>query len=73
MKSIATISITNCFTLLIIDIDTDFEGRVKTALYDGDTYTRPTWSKLRYDKQGNIYFIKYHRRYYLKEAMRTNI
>ena len=73
MHSIATISITNCFALLIIDIDTGINERVKTVLYDGDTYTRPTWSKLRYDKQGDIYFIKYHRRYYLKEAMRTNI
>ena len=74
MHSIATISITNCFALLIIDIDnTSSNERVKTVYSDGETYTRPTWCKVRYDKQGEAYFIKSHHRFYLKDAIRTNI
>lgn len=73
MHNIATISITNCFALLILDIDTSTNERVKTVYSDGDTCTRPTWCKLHYNKQGEVYFIKSHHRYYLKDAMRTNI
>lgn len=73
MHSIATISITNCFALLIIDIDTGINERVKTVYSDGDTYTRPTWCKVHYDKQGEAYFIKRNHRYYLRDALRTNI
>ena len=73
MRSIATISITNCFALLIIDIDTGINERVKTVYSDGETYTRPTWCKLHYGKQGEVYFIKNHHCYYLKDAIRTNI
>lgn len=45
MEIYGVYGITNCFTLLIIDIKHDIEDCVKVVLYDGETYTRPTWCK----------------------------
>lgn len=59
--------ITNSFALLIIDVEYGVEDRVKVVLHDGERYTRPTWCKVRYNAQGDAYFIKYHHRYYLKD------
>ena len=63
--------ITNCFSLVIIDIKHDIDDYVKVALYDGETYTRPTWCKVRYNAHGEAYFIKYNCRYYLKDIERV--
>lgn len=52
MEIYGVYSITNCFTLLIIGIKHDIEDCVKVALYDGETYTRPTWCKVRYNAHG---------------------
>lgn len=71
MKIYGVYSITNCFTLLIIGIKHDIEDCVKVALYDGETHTRPTWCKVRYNAHGEAYFIKYNRRYYLKDIERV--
>lgn len=67
MEIYGVYSITNCFALLIIDIKYDIEDYVKVVLYDGETYTRPTWCKVRYNAHGEAYFIKYNSRYYLKD------
>lgn len=71
MEIYGVYGITNCFALLIIDIKYDIEDYVKVVLYDGETYTRPTWCKVRYNAHGEAYFIKYKRRYYLKDIERV--
>jgi hypothetical protein len=71
MEIYGVYSITNCFSLIIIDIKYDIEDYVKVALCNGETYTRPTWCKVRYNAHGEAYFIKYKRRYYLKDIERV--
>lgn len=48
------------------------DGRVKVIAFRGDTYSRPTWHKLKANSKGELYFTKFRRRYYLKDMMRCN-
>lgn len=45
---------------------------VKVITFHGAIYSRPTWHKLKENSNGELYFTKYRRRYYLKDMMRCN-
>lgn len=51
--------------------DTFADMCVKVIVFHGDTYSRPTWHKLKENSKGDLYFIKYRRRYYLKDMMKS--
>lgn len=55
------------------DYEDEFaDGYVKCIAFNGEEQTRPTWHKVNYDHNGEAYFTKYHRRYYLDEMQRCN-
>lgn len=48
------------------------DGYVKAIAFNGDTYSRPTWHKLKENREGDLYFTKYGRRYYLNAMIRCD-
>ena len=54
----------------IYEYDSTEERMLVAALFE-DKRSKLTWCKLYTNKAGNSYFIKYGRRYYLHEMLRT--
>lgn len=48
------------------------DGFVKAIAFDGEEQTRPTWHKVRWNSDGEPFFTKYGKRYYLSEMQRCN-
>lgn len=71
MKFLATYADSAFTGIGILEIAYDVNDRVKVVAFHGDTYSRPTWHKLKENSKGDLYFVKYRRRYYLKDMMRS--
>ena len=48
------------------------DGYLKCIAFNGEQQTRPTWHRVNYNRNGEPYFTKYGRRYYLKDMQRCN-
>lgn len=64
--------ICNSITLLVLSIDYDITDSLKCVLVNDswDEIVRRTTHKIRYDKEGSPFFIKYGTKYLFSEILR---
>lgn len=67
---IAVMGMTNFGGLGIISIEHGINDKVKTAFDFGDGMKNISTAKIRYNASGEDYFVKFGRRYYLRDFMR---
>ena len=70
-KFIAALPVSNFGGLGIISIEHGIDDMVTTAFDFGDGLENKSTAKIRYNASGEDYFIKFGRRYYLKDFMRV--
>lgn len=69
MKPIASMTVTNTYSIVIIDIDTH-EDKVTFYWDFGQPKKRLSRSNLRNDWKGRMYFLSRGKRYYLNDFIR---
>ncbi len=53
------------------DYEDEFaDGYLKCIAFNGEQQTHPTWHRINYNRNGEPYFTKYGRRYYLEDMQR---
>lgn len=71
LKPIGVLPLTNFGGVAIMKIEHGIEDYIVSTENYGEGYIRPSKSKVRYNRKGEPYFMRYGRRYYLKEFMRA--
>ena len=61
----------NCGGLAIMEIEYDIDDYVYVCDHYGDGYTNLTKNKIKYDKNGEAYFIRKGQKWFLSEFMRV--
>ena len=69
--AIATYGISNCFGILIEDIEYGIDDVIKFRYCNMDTKGKLIRSKVRYDNYGRAYFMSCRTKVYLDECMCT--
>ena len=72
MKVIAVIGLTNTDVIEILDIKHGIEDKVQFRIRVGDSCSARRTHKIRYDEDGEAYFISQGQKHYLSTAIRTN-
>ena len=70
-KFLAVCTMSNFGGLGIISIEYGIEDTVTTAFDFGDGIRNKSTAKIRYNAQGEDYFIKFGRRHYIRDFMRV--
>ena len=72
-KVIATCQLTNFGGIALFDFNFGIDGKVKYAWYNGEKSSRTSTAKIRYNKEGNPYFISGKQKYYLSEFIKSEV
>ena len=70
-KPLATLPICNHGGICIMKIIDGIDTEVVSAENYGDGYIRTAKARVRYDRKGNPYFLRFRQRYYLNEFMKV--
>lgn len=71
-KPIGTLCLSNFGGLLVLDIECGIEDKIITCFDFGSGRKNFGKNKIYYNSNGDAYFVKFGKRYYLNEIMRTN-
>ena len=72
-KVIATMGLSNTGGIAILDFIYDIEDKVKFAYHNGEKFGRVATAKIRYNKEGDAYFISGKQKYYLSEFIKSEV
>lgn len=70
-KPIGTLVLNNFGGLCIMKIIRDIDDYVVSAENYGNGYIRASKARIRYDRKGNPYFMRFRQKYYLNEFMKV--
>lgn len=70
-KPIGTLALNNFGGLCIMKIIRDIDDYVVSAENYGNGYIRASKARIRYDRKGNPYFMRFRQKYYLNEFMKV--
>jgi hypothetical protein len=71
-EPIGILCLSNFGGLLVLDLECGIEDKVITCFDFGSGRKHFGKNKIRYNSNGDAYFVKFGKRYYLNEIMRTN-
>jgi hypothetical protein len=71
-KPIGILCLSNFGGLLVLDLECGIEDKIITCFDFGSGRKHFGKNKIRYNSNGDAYFVKFGKRYYLNEIMRTN-
>ena len=59
--------------IAVLEIDNDIEDRVCFCWVNDKVYSKKSWAKIRYDKEGNPFFVTHGYKIPFSEILRYNI
>ena len=68
-KIIATCQLNNFGGIVIVDIIRGIEDKIKFAYHDGEKFGRTSTAKIRYNEEGEPFFISGKQKYFLSESL----
>ena len=72
-KVIATCQLTNFGGIAIFEVIYGIEDKIKFAYHNGEKFGRIATAKIRYNKEGDPYFISGKQKYYLSEFIKSEV